>query len=382
MILVIGHEATYTGAPKILLNFVKWLIREKKEEVMFIIGRGGPILYEYKRIAPVFVWKKEYQKKKIFKRIRDHFINTEEKERGSFLNQLKKKDIRLILSNTIVNGEVLKALSFLDVPVITWVHELEYVIRLYNQKGMVDRAIEQTSYFIAASDAVKRNLINNHNIEPEKISIIYEPVEKMPDALNSKERKILKEELHIPVSAFVVGGCGSIMWRKGSDLFVQVAAILIKQIQEQDIYFIWIGGDKSSSAYLEIEREAEIQGVGDHLIFTGETDNPSRFYSIMDIFIMTSREDPFPIVNLEAAQYGLPIVCFLNSGGSPEFVTNDVGFVIAYSDVIEMSKRIIELKNNSDIRKKMSLNLIQKAKKHYFEHVALEVYSVIKKNML
>ena len=40
---------------------------------------------------------------------------------------------------------------------------------------------------------------------------------------------------------------------------------------------------------------------------------------------MTSREDPFPLVNLEAMTNGVPVICFKDSGGSEELVDSSSG---------------------------------------------------------
>jgi glycosyltransferase involved in cell wall biosynthesis len=53
----------------------------------------------------------------------------------------------------------------------------------------------------------------------------------------------------------------------------------------------------------------------------------------MDVFALPSREDPFPLVMLEAATHGLPTVCFAQAGGAPEFVGADAGVVVPYLDV-------------------------------------------------
>ena len=42
-------------------------------------------------------------------------------------------------------------------------------------------------------------------------------------------------------------------------------------------------------------------------------------YAAMDVFALTSREDPFPLVMLEAGGHGLPTVCFAGAGGAEEF---------------------------------------------------------------
>ena len=59
--------------------------------------------------------------------------------------------------------------------------------------------------------------------------------------------------------------------------------------------------------------------------------------------MLVSREDPFPLVCLEAASLGKPVLCFADAGGMPEFVEDDAGYVLPYLDTKQMSAQIIEL---------------------------------------
>jgi len=63
----------------------------------------------------------------------------------------------------------------------------------------------------------------------------------------------------------------------------------------------------------------------------------------MDIFALTSREDPFPLVMLEAAAIKLPMVCFAQSGGGPEFAEIGGGLVVPYLDVPAFAGCLAEL---------------------------------------
>ena len=63
----------------------------------------------------------------------------------------------------------------------------------------------------------------------------------------------------------------------------------------------------------------------------------------MDVFALTSREDPFPLVMLEAAAAGLPLVCFAQGGGTPEFALPDAGYMVTYLDVAEMADAVVHL---------------------------------------
>ena len=67
---------------------------------------------------------------------------------------------------------------------------------------------------------------------------------------------------------------------------------------------------------------------------------PQDYFCAADVFAMVSREDPFPLVCLEAAALGKPILCFRDAGGMPEFVEDDAGFCVPFLDVEAMAEAI------------------------------------------
>ena len=139
-------------------------------------------------------------------------------------------------------------------------------------------------------------------------------------------------------------------WRKGADLFIDVA----RRVKAQGLSrctFAWIGefaaddvdpglgawGDRLAS--LTAAERAYIR-------FLGVKDDPRPFLQAADLFLLPSREDPFPLVALEAAEAGLPVVCFAGAGGMPEFVGVDAGAVVPLGDVGAMAGAVASLLRN------------------------------------
>jgi glycosyltransferase involved in cell wall biosynthesis len=65
--------------------------------------------------------------------------------------------------------------------------------------------------------------------------------------------------------------------------------------------------------------------------------------------LLPSREDPYPVVVLEAAAEKIPTVCFENSGGAPEFVCPDAGTVAPYLDVEATTNILISFYHDRNV---------------------------------
>jgi glycosyltransferase involved in cell wall biosynthesis len=94
---------------------------------------------------------------------------------------------------------------------------------------------------------------------------------------------------------------------------------------------------------------------------------------------MLSRDDPFPVVNLEVASIGIPIVCFENSGGTPELIADGCGFAVPYGNIHEYAEKICYIISHPKLRKEMSEIAINTIKTKYdIEIIAAQIINKIK----
>ena len=114
--------------------------------------------------------------------------------------------------------------------------------------------------------------------------------------------------------------------------------------------FVWAGGALTSNGVEAHQRSAENAGVGDILEFVGAQADISPFFLAADSFALTSREDPFPLVNMEAMSFGLPVIAFAGAGGAPELIEDDAGIVVPYLDVQAMAEALIRLHDDPSFR--------------------------------
>ncbi|MDA9808745.1 glycosyltransferase [Flavobacteriales bacterium] len=359
MILFIGHDASLTGAPKSLLLIIEFIKSKYSGPIEIILGNSGPLLDDYQKLGRVHVWnKKWYWEQNILKRIKNRFIDSNFRRQKSITNYFLNNTPKLIFNNTIVNGQILSKLAFLNIKTISRIPEMQTVMQLYETQfdNSSSKVLKNTNLFISPSNAAKNNLVNNFSVDPDKVHVCYGHVKK-PEVVKGKELSILRDKLKLPKSAFIVGGCGTLGWRKGSDLFLQVASYLKNN---QDIYFMWLGVDEKNGSYHEFVYEAEKFGVLEKTLLIPYDLKINKYYQLMNVFLMTSREDPFPLVNLEAASFGVPIICFDKSGGSNELVDENSGFIVPYGDSKEMSEKVKELKSNNALRKKLSEGILKK----------------------
>lgn len=372
-ILFIGHDANLAGSQVLLLSLIKWFKNNTGIKLKIILLNQGTLYDKYNELAPALIWN-------IFK---NNHPNQE--KRNHLLKEFIGK-VDLVYGNTVLAPAFYEEIKYLNVPIITHVHELEKSIRLYSKKPIIESMKLLTNYYIACSNAVALNLINNHNIDKNKVRTIHAFIEerKIEFKISKKE---FRHQLKLQEDGIIIVGCGTIYWRKGVDIFIETA-IFLKQKGLSNFHFYWIGENywNNDSVSLKLMSWEELQlkitknDLINNITFLGLKDNVFDYYLAGDIFYLPSREDPFPLVCLEAAQCGLPVICFDNAGGMPDFVEKDAGFVIPFEDSNEAANKILFLYNNPQILKELGNSARNKVLlNHIIDIVAPEIFNLCKK---
>jgi glycosyltransferase involved in cell wall biosynthesis len=361
-VLFVNHEASKSGATNVLLYFLKWLRVNSNIPFRILLARGGELESEFRHLAPVSVLDTRFanaaRNRKSMSSWAKCFSNN---------GRCMSDKISLIYLNTIAHSTMLKLFEHSPCPVICHVHELEFWINRIGLKNFQNLQ-KRTQYYIAVSNAVKENLVRNHGVMADRIAVIHGAI-----PINSYESREMEEirfrtrkQLNIPQNSLVIGGVGVLGWRKGSDLFIQLAKKILNRKPNIPIHFIWVGADPTNGEQMfEVEQDAVKLRLQDFVHFVGFKQNPLEYFSIFDIYTLVSREDPFPLAMLESASLGKPLVCFEHSGGGAEFIDRDCGYVVPYLDIEEMANRTLELIRNKELRERFGQNAMHKVKQFH-----------------
>ena len=108
-------------------------------------------------------------------------------------------------------------------------------------------------------------------------------------------------------------GVGFADHRKGIDLF-SLIAYSVRKIHK-NIHFIWVG--RTDVHFLNTLSPRYTA----HFTLVEPTPDIGLYNAGADLYLLTSREDPFPNVVLEALDTKVPVIGFKNAGGFEDVVT-------------------------------------------------------------
>jgi glycosyltransferase involved in cell wall biosynthesis len=379
-ILFISHDAMRTGAPIALLHFLRWLKRNGNRPFSVLLGRGGDLVADFEEVAETWSIDRSHW---CPGGLRTGLLTAA--GLGAWAQRAETVDARrfaarcspvLVYTNSIASARVIEVLAP-QVPVLTHVHELGFVFRECASPAL-SQLLAKTRRFIACSEAAREYLLAEYKIPAARIETVYESI-PVAEVLAKRTREQVLQELHIPEDAFVVAGSGTVGWRKGTDLFVQLAQAVCRH--HSRVYFAWVGGGWGLDS-AQLEHDVRLAGLGERVRITGVVSKSADYLAAADVFVLTSREDPYPLVCLEAAALQKPIVCFAGAGGIPEFVEGDCGFVVPYLDIMAMADCALSLFDSSDRRLTMGAAARRKvAQRHDIGQTAPRIMEIIERTI-
>ncbi|WP_202361144.1 glycoside hydrolase family 99-like domain-containing protein [Mesorhizobium sp. 131-3-5] len=359
-VLFVSHDAALGGAQASLIDIVQWLQSHTELEVKVLCLAGGERLEQFRRIVDTALL--------------DDLVSPTETTATKLVRIADWYGGRpdLIYCNSLATGRVHALLGELDIPILTHARELAASVARYAKDDMED-VVSHTRRFVACSPSVRDYLVAEHKVETNAIDVIPSAVPQPgADPGQTEIQRLERRRLAgWPVDKTIVLGSGLAMpFRKGADLFIEVARILrVRGIE--DYHFYWLGSfpererDEVLGTWSQHLDRMRADGLDEKVTFLGDVDDVSGYLRAADLFLLTSREEPFGRVMLEAAFAELPVICFAGSGGAPDFVEDDAGIIVERVDPAAMADATLKLIRNQPLRMQLGRQAGAKARRHF-----------------
>lgn len=326
-ILLIGHDAHPHGAQLLLLNMAKLMRHRFGLVIEILLLSEGPLLDGYKAIAPTTVVGKPAEMKEA-------------------LRQLYGRGFRHAIVNSAASSSCAEHIAKAGLTATMLIHELPSVLE---EKGLIPplkAAVRHVSELVFPASFVRDRVLSLLDISPTRVRVMPQGCYKdVPFAAEDRER--IRTELGVSSREKLILGVGFADLRKGFDLFLRCWSIA--ENKGTKLHFLWVGNiEQSIRVYLRDEICAASATGRFHVM--GFTDRVAAYYSAADVFLLTSREDPFPTVVIEALQAGVPTVCFAGTGGIPEMVEKfNVGIAVPLGDIEAAFQAIEKLSAQAEL---------------------------------
>jgi glycosyltransferase involved in cell wall biosynthesis len=213
---------------------------------------------------------------------------------------------------------------------------------------LVDRVVDgRTDAVVANSRAVADYAIRVHGVDPRRIHVIHNGVERIPP-MAAEHRDSIRARWGVPSDGLVVGCVGRFHPIKGHDLLLE--AFAAADPRAVGAHLVLVGdGDRRPA----LEQQARDLGIADRVHLPGAEADPRGVYGAMDIAAQASRSEGMPNALLEAGAAGLPIVATA-VGGTTDIIPSDAtGIVVPAGDVAAIAGGLRRLLEDGTLRDRM-----------------------------
>ncbi len=220
------------------------------------------------------------------------------------------------------------------VPLVVHVHSTEFDRsgthidqRIYDIER---RGMHGAIKVIAVSHLTKDVITHHYGVDPSKIEVVYNAIERTNGNGNFDE-----EQYKIHQDEKIVLFLGRITMQKGPEYFLAAAKKVLEVME--NVKFVMAGSGDMIRRVIEM---AAAMGIGHKVLFTGflRGADVEKVFRMADLYVMPSVSEPFGIAPLEAMSHDVPVIISKQSGVS-EVLSN--ALKVDFWDVNEMANKII-----------------------------------------
>ncbi len=295
-VMLVSHEASRTGAPRVALNTVGWFVKAGLK-VAVVVRTPGPMVDEFRssgatvHVEPLHVLRILLRRFKPSKQLARFVENWAAR---TVLHRLRPKRVYL---NSVLSLSYAQASLETSTPTIVHLHEtgalLEGGLRRY---ALDDHEASQITWIACAHQATQ--LLSERY--PDAHALHW------PSCVDERQLQQSARSFDTPLPEKFILGVGKGNKGKGLDIWLRMCSSITAYPEHDDIKFLWVGNIEESGL-LELHTTDETRS---RFLFLGELSNP---YPVMEkaiLLTVTSRTEASPLVTLEAQALGVPVVAF------------------------------------------------------------------------
>ncbi len=259
-----------------------------------------------------------------------------------------------------------------------YVRILKRVIRFFSPRQNYILWLDKKQYtckrvsrIIAISDMIKNDIIRYHNIDPQKIDVIYNGVDLQrfnPDN-KKKYRAIVRKELSLGEEIVILYISNNFRLK---NLFTLIKSLGELKKSGKKFKALIIGrGNKNP--YLRLIKKLDCL---ENVIFFGHVGEIEKYYAASDLYVHPTYYDSCSLVVTEALASGLPVITTKYDGASGVIEDGREGFVMSNPTDYSALAEKISLFYNDEFSQKASIAAREKAEKYPAEKNCEEIIKV------
>lgn len=342
-VLVVSHEASFTGAPVLALNLCEQL-QDTHNVVTLLLG-PGPLLEAFTAASCCVLTAAGP-------------LVSHRALRRALGNLPGGQAPTYAIVNTIVARSVLRPLHLLRIPTLNLIHE--FPIYIQPPTAFLEAAFWASRLVVSTPMTwrdIQRACPELAGLQPACLPQGACRPPMASDPRPPKDSGTWQAVRHrLAGDTVLVLGVGAVQPRKGVDLFISAAARIRELRPHADLLFLWLGSGYRPAEDLQVSvwlaDQIQRSNLEGSLVILEHAQAYAELIQRCDLFLLTSRLDPLPNVAIDALLAGKPVMTFEKASGIAELQAEDPDLAQAclapYLDAHVLGNRAADLLADSD----------------------------------
>lgn len=301
-----------------------------------------------------------YNTPNLCEKLGEAFFPTEATKRlASYINE---KHYDVVIATARMALWLAKMSPYLNCKTIGWQHNCyDGYLHVKNkvfwkQECLLQKYLPQLGCYVVLSEYDQRDYLEKLNIPTTVMT--------NPRSFVSEQKSNCENKKFLVMTRFV--------YAKGLDLLLDAFEEFIKEDNKWEINLFGKGEVKN-----EIIQKAQRKGLSNRFHIYDYTNNPTKEYLDSSIYLLPSRWEGWPMVIMEAYEFGLPVIAFHT--GSMDLIIRDgeTGLLPQAFDTKAYADAMLKLAHDEKLRKRMSVNAIAESDKYDVGQIAKEWENLI-----
>jgi glycosyltransferase involved in cell wall biosynthesis len=323
-----------TGSPKALLATMS-LLEGSGYEPKYLATGTGPLLDEMRK-RHIDIIHDQVNEISVYSPVRALICIK------YWYRKLKQLDVDILHMNEFGwNQDIVLAAKLRNIPVVLHCHNPTN-ISFSNLNRFAAKKV------LTVSKKHAQDLTNFDSVK-SKHDVLYNALDPGKFAFGES----IRSQMGISEASFVVGSVAQICHRKGTDIFLDTAELLLRN--GAHAHFLLVGPDgKGETEFAQDihDRVSQPPLKGKVRLLGSRKDIPDLL-ATFDLFFLPTRAEPFGMVFTEALAAGLPVVAS-NVGGIPEIIeSEELGLLVDSMDPESFCVAIETIMNRTDKGREM-----------------------------
>jgi glycosyltransferase involved in cell wall biosynthesis len=206
------------------------------------------------------------------------------------------------------------------------------------------RSLQRVRHVVANSREARDNLVAQHGISPDKITIIHNAL-VFPSADDRARNEAVRAAQGATSNTLVLLNVAMLRPEKRHDHLIRVVAGLPRTLDWQ----LWLAGD--GVARPRCESLAAEKGLSHRVKFLGFQRDPGAYYRAGDLAVHASGSEALSNFIIEAQAHGLPAVVCAAQGMEETMLPGETGWIVEPQDEEAFRAAILRLAQESPVHR-------------------------------